>query len=649
MEEPQLLQQQEEEQSQSVSLQDCLKLLKGEQDEQRLAGLLLVTKSCKSDDLVSLRAIYDAVGPHFLDRLLRTGLGKGVVSSGSGENRDAYLQLSVSVLSAFCRVSEIASSKEMVSKVPMIFEVMSMKSGMPVLEECYEFLYLVSTASEDGLTAVYESGGIKLLAHQMSALPDGSRLMELATKLVQLMLKKLSQGIVENDHLSELSVIVTKIARQFALLQNALKFEALHLLSAIFSSEYSTLLHDALRVIQNENWSNHMRDGVATILQNRVAPAEKFEALILAESMVSIKGEGWLIGQINLPNVQDPTPADRCLLLVLESSRVEVAVLLNELAYSKYEASKSSSSTAETIISKQQKVTVVFSLVEKIIKLISNIGETEGHVLDENTFIKAINGLNETIGVVLEYLQDAKEHGQKVGNDLLASVRLVGSYLAEAPVACEDKITELLGYMLSVEGEHESSPFYSVCFLLPMLCQKTMKIEGCKLLASSGGYKACELKILVLLQVVDCLMKLIEQNRNEVENNGCIFLACDTIMNLLKMEQITFSEDESTFISLLKALALWTEKTNDQSFIMLASSICTLIFDMTSENALLNHPSFSSSCLDSLSRLIARSLASWGQDMSDAAKADMDLLEIVTAGYSRWADRFPQIQKAVGR
>ncbi|KAL1165215.1 hypothetical protein V6Z11_A06G116500 [Gossypium hirsutum] len=639
--------QQEEEQSQSVSLQDCLKLLKGEQDEQRLAGLLLVTKSCKSDDLVSLRAIYDAVGPHFLDRLLRTGLGKGVVSSGSGENRDAYLQLSVSVLSAFCRVSEIASSKEMVSKVPMIFEVMSMKSGMPVLEECYEFLYLVSTASEDGLTAVYESGGIKLLAHQMSALPDvslsytlhGSRLMELATKLVQLMLKKLSQGIVENDHLSELSVIVTKIARQFALLQNALKFEALHLLSAIFSSEYSTLLHDALRVIQNENWSNHMRDGVATILQNRVAPAEKFEALILAESMVSIKGEGWLIGQINLPNVQDPTPADRCLLLVLESSRVEVAVLLNELAYSKYEASKSSSSTAETIISKQQKVTVVFSLVEKIIKLISNIGETEGHVLDENTFIKAINGLNETIGVVLEYLQDAKEHGQKVGNDLLASVRLVGSYLAEAPVACEDKITELLGYMLSVEGEHESSPFYSVCFLLPMLCQKTMKIEGCKLLASSGGYKA----------VVDCLMKLIEQNRNEVENNGCIFLACDTIMNLLKMEQITFSEDESTFISLLKALALWTEKTNDQSFIMLASSICTLIFDMTSENALLNHPSFSSSCLDSLSRLIARSLASWGQDMSDAAKADMDLLEIVTAGYSRWADRFPQIQKAVGR
>ncbi|XVE71224.1 hypothetical protein DITRI_Ditri10aG0133800 [Diplodiscus trichospermus] len=635
---PPQLQQQEVEQS--VSLQDCLKLLKGERDEQRLAGLLLVTKFCKSDDLVSLRAIYDAVGPPFLDRLLRTGLGKGVVSSGSGENRDAYLQLSVTVLSAFCRVSEIASSEEMVSKIPMIIEVMSKESALPVLEECYEFLYLVSAASENGLSAFYESGGMKLLACQISNLADGSQLMELAMKLTQLMVRKLSQGITENNHLSELPIIVVSIARQFALLQNAMMFEALHLLSAIFSSEYSTSLHDAFHVIPNGNWSNHIRDGVAAILQNRVAPAEKFEALILAESMVSIMGESWLIGQINLPNVQDPIPADRCLLLVLESSRVEVAVLLNELAYSKYEASKSSSLTAETIISKQQKLTIVFSLVEKIIKLISNISETEGHLIDESTFTKAIKGLNETIDVVLEYLQDAKEHGQKRGNDLLASVRLVGSYLAETPIACKDKIKELLAYMLSVEGEDESSPFYSVCFLLPMLCQMTMKIEGCKLLASSEGYKS----------VVDCLIKLIREHRHGVEDNGCIFLACDTIMNfLLKREQFHFPEDESTFFNLLKALALWTENTSDLSVIMMASSICALVFDFTSEDALLNHPDFSSSCLTSLSRLIARSLASWGQDMSDAAKPEMDLLEIVAAGYSRWANRFPQIRKAVER
>lgn len=59
--------------SSSPLLEDCLKLLKGERDEQRLAGLLLVTKFCKSDDAVSIRRVYDAVGVRFLDRLLRTG------------------------------------------------------------------------------------------------------------------------------------------------------------------------------------------------------------------------------------------------------------------------------------------------------------------------------------------------------------------------------------------------------------------------------------------------------------------------------------------------------------------------------------------------------------------------------------------------
>jgi len=59
--------------TQSPNLEDCLKLLKGERDEQRLAGLLLVTKFCKAEDHYSLRRVYDAVGPRFLYRLLRTG------------------------------------------------------------------------------------------------------------------------------------------------------------------------------------------------------------------------------------------------------------------------------------------------------------------------------------------------------------------------------------------------------------------------------------------------------------------------------------------------------------------------------------------------------------------------------------------------
>ena len=166
-----------------------------------------------------------------------------------------------------------------------------------------------------------------------------------------------------------------------------------------------------------------------------------------------------------------------------------------------------------------------------------------------------------------------------------------------------------------------------------MLCQITLKNEGCELLAASRGYVA----------VVECLVKLTQSDgQNGEEDSGSIFLACDTVLNiLLKRKQIGFSPELSTFSSLRKALEYWADGSEDPWVVMMAASICSLICDFTSEEALFKQPSFNGSSLDSLARLIARSLSSSGQDTSDTA----DLFELVTAGYSRWDNRFPTIKK----
>ncbi|KOM33877.1 hypothetical protein LR48_Vigan02g002700 [Vigna angularis] len=540
------------------------------------------------------------------------------MGSGFNENRDAYLSLSITVLAAFCRVPDIASSEDMVLNISLVLEVISTQSGSSVLQECYEFLYLVSAASGNGITRFCESEGIKILASQMSALQDGSHLMELSFKLLQLILGRMSFEIFQNNNLSDISVIVAAIARQFAVLHNSLKFEALHLLNAILTSKDSTQLRNALRLHPQDSWSTNIHTGIIAVLQNRVAPAERLQALILAESMVSMHGEDWLVSQVNTNDARDPASANMCLLLVLEQSRVEIAVLLNELAYLKYEAPQDTSATAEAIFTKQHNVAVAYSLVEKIIKLISNVEENDGNLLDEGTLTKLILQLNETIAVVLEYLEDAKEHGQKKGDDLLASVRIIGSYLAEAPLACKEKVQDLLGYMLSIEGEDEQRPFYSVCFLLPMLSQITMKIEGCKALASCKGLEA----------VLDCFNKLVGSNAF-LEDNGCIFLACDTIVNLLlKKDKMHMMLDESAIVRLLKALAYCSDNTDEMSSMMMAASICALVFEYTSEEALLNRPDFNYSTLRTLYLLIARCLTSSEQ----GTKEDMDLSEIVSSG-----------------
>eukprot|EP00268_Persea_americana_P036404 TRINITY_DN3588_c0_g1_i9.p1 TRINITY_DN3588_c0_g1~~TRINITY_DN3588_c0_g1_i9.p1 ORF type:complete len:639 (+),score=109.43 TRINITY_DN3588_c0_g1_i9:169-2085(+) len=626
--------------SSAPGLEDCLKLLKGERDEQRLAGLLLATKFCQSNDSESVLKVYNAVGTLFLERLLMTGMGKGMVGNKGGEDREAYLQLSVTVLSAFCRVPEIAASNDMVKKVPAVLEIISSgRSGLSFCDECYEFLFLVATASEDGLTTLYYSGALSVFAPHCSTLPNGCPTLELAMKILQLMLSKLPHDIIYVEYRSEMISMVVTVSRQFALLHTAMKFEALHLLSILLSSENADGLHDRLRSMSSDIWATYIGVGVVAVLQNRVASSEKLLALTLAESMMSILGESWLLQQMSLPS-EDPIPVDRCLFLVLESSRVEVAVLLNDLAYIKYEAS-SNSSAAETIPLKQQNLAIAFSLLEKIIKLISNVCGVDGSPISESTSMKIISGLNETIDLVLDFLQDAKDHGQRKGDDLLASVRIVGSYLAEIPSACKEKVQELLEYILSIEAESEQSPFYSISFMLPMLCQATMETEGCRILTSFGGHNA----------VMECFVRLIGMNRPTVEDNSAIFLACDTILNiLLRSEEVRVHINESNIIDLLQALTRWTEDDNDISTIMMASSLCSLVLDLTSEEALLNHPDSPSRMLNSISQLILRSLDTYGQgEMHDDGNAEQDLRKIVTAGYARWADRFPYIKQIVER
>ncbi|XP_057550042.1 uncharacterized protein LOC130828206 isoform X1 [Amaranthus tricolor] len=624
----------------SVALEDCLNLLKGDKDEQHLAGLLLVTKHINKVDHDSILKVYSAVGVKFLDRLLRTGMGNENIAGSRNDNCDAYLQLSITVLAAFCRVPEIAASADMVSKIPLVLQVMEKESTSSLLEDCYEILIFTSSVSENGVTAFIDSGGLKLLSNHISSPPDGTELLEASLRLFQLILSKFSMDAIMKNYLSEISTMVVSLARQFGLLQNALKFDLLQLLCVILTSDHLVLLKKSLQEMSNNTWSAYVRAGVIDILQNRVVerdPDKKIQALTVAEAMLAMLGETWLISHLNIPEMHNSFPSDRCLLLVLESARVEISVLLNELAYIKYEAA---SSKSIAIPLKRRNLAVVFSLVEDIIKLISNLSEDEGGIISESTFTKVISGLNETVEVVLEYLKDAKEHGQKKGDDLLASVRFVGSYLAEAPLACKELVKELLQYLLSVEGETESSPFLSRCFLLPLLCQATMTVEGAKALAFTGSYKA----------VMECLVQLVSKDHHLIEDNDSVFLACDTVINfLLKREHINVQLDEVVLFCVLKALADWTEGTSDSTIITRASSICSLIFDNTSEHSLLRYPDIGFSVLQRLSQLIARSLLICEQEMCDDANSEVDLSQILIAGYSRWADRFPLVREAVGR
>lgn len=62
--------------------------------------------------------------------------------------------------------------------------------------------------------------------------------------------------------------------------------------------------------------------------------------------------------------------------------------------------------------------------------------------------------------------------------------------------------------------------------------------------------------LLTYLQVVNCLIKMIEQDAMMVEDNGTIFLACDTILNFLSNVSETIRE----------SFNFWQEQYYDDNF-----------------------------------------------------------------------------------
>lgn len=115
----------------SAILAQCLKLLRGQSDEHKFAGLVMVTKhvpaltaskggsnetessssSPSGGDGGQLRQICNAVGPAFVHRLLRTPGDKSSRGGGdtSGGGLSLYQQIALGVLAAFFRDESLVS------------------------------------------------------------------------------------------------------------------------------------------------------------------------------------------------------------------------------------------------------------------------------------------------------------------------------------------------------------------------------------------------------------------------------------------------------------------------------------------------------------------------------------------------------------
>jgi hypothetical protein len=296
-------------------MEDCLKLLQGSNDEQRLVGLLLATKIVAGDDLQAVRKVFDAIGFPFLKRLLKTGTGKakkGAAAAGLQQEKEqqrAYLNLALSIIAAFCRVPELAARDDTIGIVPILVEILASKdeekkdaddddaTAAAAVADCFECLLAIGSASEKGLEAIHGHSVLMVVASQFHDapptalwIPIGVRLLEfmLATENSEEDLAKCSQYLVG---------VIPVVARQLVSRQDILKFEALSLLHRLLASQFSDFMQIAVQKAPpfDVDWADQVRSGLGLVLHNRVDVKLKQLALELAEALVQLIGDSWLV------------------------------------------------------------------------------------------------------------------------------------------------------------------------------------------------------------------------------------------------------------------------------------------------------------------------------------------------------------------
>lgn len=153
-----------------AQVDDCLKLLGGTSDEEKFAGLLLVTKVAQPDDPVVMRRVLEAVGMRFLQRLMTSS---GSPNGASDDSSLMYQCMALNVLSSFCALEplwpDLHTHKDFVRMAPLLVQTLRPTAGVmhPAVDNAVVCLACMA-ASDAGAGALRKHRGARAVADFLS-------------------------------------------------------------------------------------------------------------------------------------------------------------------------------------------------------------------------------------------------------------------------------------------------------------------------------------------------------------------------------------------------------------------------------------------------------------------------------------------------
>ncbi|KAM8977390.1 neurochondrin [Pelodytes ibericus] len=400
----------------SSPLDRCLEVLRGaKSDSEQFAALLLVTKCARAGELddVTRRKIFDAVGFSFPNRLL--------FSKSTPEGCPAHLfrSLGVTLLACFCTDTALAVHPQVLNKIPIFNETINTpcqqdgKELTSMVEDAYQCLVGI-LASPQGAKHLISGETVSSLCQAYMSCHHGS---EQALQILISLLTSMPTKCWKRSS-ADLRQLFKKMTLEFSQVEDGHKFNLMEILPTFLPS--SPIL---VETSWGRNCLKYLCDGLFKILRSKLSATQRDPALKLGACLANTYGSSWIVADSREDRA-------RFLALLVNLACVEVRMALED---------------PEPLESRQTFVTACYSLVEMGIEQCTK--EEEQPLLKEEQKLQLIQVMQEACGAVIYYLQ--QKGWEKVEDPFtLASVRLLGAWLAEETSCMKKEVISLLPFLL---------------------------------------------------------------------------------------------------------------------------------------------------------------------------------------------------------
>ncbi|XP_063810514.1 neurochondrin [Pseudophryne corroboree] len=468
-----------DESTQNSTLDRCLEVLKAaKSDSEQFAALLLVTKCARAGELdaETRRRIFNAVGFTFPNRLLFSK------TTPEGCPDHLFRSLGLTLLACFCTDPSLAAHPQVLNKIPILNETLltsctpDSKDLIAMVEDAYQCLVGIMT-SPQGVKHLVSGGTVSSLCQAYlnhnhgwkNALPI---LTSLLTFLPDKCWKKSNR---------ECQCLLVRLSEEFNNEEDSRKFHLVEILP-IFLPPSPVLLE----TLWGTDCLKHLCKGLLKVLSNKLSISQRDPALKLGACLSHIYGSSWII-------VEGKAERARFLCLLVNLACVEIRMALED---------------PEPLDSRQAVATACYALVEMGIQ---ECTKEEGRpMLREEQKLQLLQVMQEACGAVMFYLQQV---GWERLEDpfVLASVRLLGAWLAEETSCLRQEVIRLLPFLthymqtwyqrgvscrnqpkevseVAVLSSNWGSvwPADAIRFLLPALCHLSAEEAPRRILISEG-------------------------------------------------------------------------------------------------------------------------------------------------------------------